>query len=221
MAEDTGVTDTAESVNADHTEDGAVEPSRVESGPELTMTQEDVDRVVESRLARERRKFADYDELQEKASAYDEAVESSKSEVQKIQEENERLQETVAELTDANSYVAARTSLLQEVAKPEHNIVDPEGAIEFLMGPDQDLVEVDEEDGLPINIESAVQQLAERRSYLVKTAEIVPRGDADQGARGGQQIDQLSEADLQRMTPQQIVQARGEGRLDDILQGGE
>lgn len=217
MAEDTG---NAVAEAPEGTEEGA-EGSRIESGPELTMTQEDVDRVVESRLARERRKFADYDELQEKASAYDELAEASKSEAERIQEENSQLRELVEELTDANSYVAARSIMLQEVAKPENNIVDPEGAIEFLMGADQDLVEVDEEDGLPTNIEDAVKQLTERRSYLVKTAEIVPRSDADQGARGGNQIDQLSESDLQRMTPQQIVQARGEGRLDNILQGGE
>lgn len=216
MAEETGVTDTAESVQSDKTES-----ARVETGSELSMTQEDVDRVVESRLARERRKFADYDDLKQKASAYDEAVESSKSEIQKIQEENARLQEAVSELTDANSYVAARTSLLQEVAKPEYNIVDPEGAIEFLMGADWDLLEVDEEDGLPTNIGSAVQKLVEKRSYLVRAGESTAPSNVDQGARGGGQIDQLSEGDLENMTPREIVEARNEGRLDKILQGDQ
>ena len=34
-------------------------------------TQDDVDKVVESRLERERKKFADYDDLKEKASKVD------------------------------------------------------------------------------------------------------------------------------------------------------
>ena len=43
-----------------------------------------------------------------------------------------------------------------------------------------------------------------------------PRGDADQGARGGG-ANQLSADDVKLMTPGQIVRARREGRLDEYL----
>lgn len=46
-------------------------------------TQEDFDRIIQDRIARERNKFADYDELKTKAAEYDQFKESSKSEQQK------------------------------------------------------------------------------------------------------------------------------------------
>lgn len=184
---------------------------------EARLTQAEVDKVVESRLARERKKFADYDDIKQKADAYDEAVFSSQSELDQAQQIIAGLTEDNEELTGANQYVAARSIILSEAAKSEHNIVDPEGALEFLIGADQDLLELDD-DGLPTNVGETIAQLTERRSYLV-SAETKTRSDADQGARGGQQVDQLSEGDLQNMTPHEIVQARNSGRLDDVLSG--
>jgi hypothetical protein len=96
--------------------------------------------------------------------------------------------------------------------------VDPEGALEFLLGPDIDLLDFDE-DGVPLNIEDAVRGLTEKRSYLVANG-ANPATSADQGARGGSAPTQLTEADLQNMTPREIVDARNEGRLDNLLSGG-
>lgn len=60
---------------------------QAESKPyEAPATQADLDRIVESRLARERAKFADYDELKGKASKYDEAEQANKTELQRAQE---------------------------------------------------------------------------------------------------------------------------------------
>lgn len=47
-------------------------------------TQTDVDRIVKDRLERERSKFADYSDLQAKASKFDEFEESQKTEQQKL-----------------------------------------------------------------------------------------------------------------------------------------
>lgn len=52
-----------------------------------TFTQADVDAAVESRLQRERAKYADYAELKEKADKYDKAEDAAKSELQKAQEQ--------------------------------------------------------------------------------------------------------------------------------------
>lgn len=56
-----------------------------------TFTQAELDAIVGERLGRLKAKYADYDELKQKASAYDEAAEASKSELQKAVEERDRL----------------------------------------------------------------------------------------------------------------------------------
>lgn len=59
--------------------------------PERTFTQSEMDAIIGDRLKRERAKYADYDELKTKATAYDEAAEASKSELQKAVEERDKL----------------------------------------------------------------------------------------------------------------------------------
>lgn len=49
-----------------------------------TFTQEDLDRLVEDRLKRERAKYSDYDDLKAKAAKLDEAESKSKDESQKL-----------------------------------------------------------------------------------------------------------------------------------------
>ena len=63
--------------------------------PERTFTQAEMDAIIGDRLKRERAKYADYDELAQKARAYDEAEEASKSELQKAVEERDRLRAEV------------------------------------------------------------------------------------------------------------------------------
>lgn len=52
-----------------------------------TFTQADVDAAVESRLQRERTKYADYEDLKAKAAKYDKAEADAKSDLQKAQEQ--------------------------------------------------------------------------------------------------------------------------------------
>lgn len=59
--------------------------------PERTFTQAEMDAIIGDRLKRERAKYADYDELAQKAKAYDEAEEANKSELQKAVEERDKL----------------------------------------------------------------------------------------------------------------------------------
>lgn len=47
-------------------------------------SQEELDRIISTRLDRERAKFGDYDDLKAKAVEYDKAQEASKSELQKV-----------------------------------------------------------------------------------------------------------------------------------------
>ena len=57
-----------------------------------TFTQAEMDSIIEGRLARERQKYADYDDLKEKASKYDEYQAQNKTELQKEKEKSDALQ---------------------------------------------------------------------------------------------------------------------------------
>lgn len=69
-------------------------------------------------------------------------------------------------------------------------------------------------------IKEALDELLEKKPYLAVAAQSAKRfqGSGDGGARKGpQKSAQLTEDDLRRMSPEQIVQAQGEGRFDDLL----
>lgn len=78
-----------------------------------TFTQEDVNRIVADRVARERAKYADYDAIREKAAKFDEAEEASKTELQKATERADKLQ---AELDSYQKAEKVR-SIHEEVEK--------------------------------------------------------------------------------------------------------
>lgn len=69
-----------------------------QAAAEKTFTQAEMDAIIGERIARVKAKYADYDELKQKASAYDEAAEASKSELQKAVEERDKFKEKLAKL---------------------------------------------------------------------------------------------------------------------------
>ena len=77
----------AESAPPDPSNDGSIAdpPSDADTGK--TFTQADIDRVVEQRLARERQKFADYDQVKADAAELAKIRDGEKSELQKLQEQ--------------------------------------------------------------------------------------------------------------------------------------
>ena len=75
-------------------------PSVEQKTPEQqTFTQDDVNRIVAKRVA----KYADYDELKQKAAKFDEQVEAGKSELQKATEKASSLQAELDALKQAES----------------------------------------------------------------------------------------------------------------------
>ena len=54
-------------------------------------SQADLDRLIGERIARERNKFADYDDVKAKAAKFDEAEQASKSELERIAEERDAI----------------------------------------------------------------------------------------------------------------------------------
>ena len=72
-----------------------------ETQEERTFTQSQLDAIIQERVARERGKYADYDELKEKAGKFDAAEEANKTELQKATERADKLQAQVDSMTKA------------------------------------------------------------------------------------------------------------------------
>lgn len=93
------------------------------SGGEKTFTQDEVNRIVEERLKRERSKFSDYDDLKAKAAEAD----KSKSDVQKLTEAVDQLKNDLGEerKQSKRSEVARRTGLsMAKVERLQGDTVD-------------------------------------------------------------------------------------------------
>ncbi len=178
------------------------------------LTQSEVDNIVQDRLARERKKFADYDDLKSKASRFDEMEAESLSAQEKAEKRAIAAEERSTELVTAMKQNRLHSSILAEAGKSGRNVVDPEAVLTFLTGADSEFVSIDD-DGTPTNVAEAMDQLLEKRSYLVASAQRTQQS-ADQGARGGK-ISQITQGELDGMTAAQIVAARQEGRLASLL----
>ena len=83
-----------------------------------TFTQQDVDRIVSERLAREKAKYEDYDTLKEKAQLYDAAEEASKTELQKAQDKAEKLQKLLDERNHEDAVRNVREKVAKETGVP-------------------------------------------------------------------------------------------------------
>ena len=87
-------------MSEEQTDSTTVTEETNEQAPEFEpiASQEALDKIIQARIARERAKFADYDELKAKAEKLAEFEESQKSEAQKAQERLEAAEKRAAEL---------------------------------------------------------------------------------------------------------------------------
>lgn len=85
-----------------------------------TFTQEEVNAIVGDRLARDREKYKDYDDLKEKARKYDEYEEANKTELQKEKERADALEKKVNALEKANNIKSVRDKVAKETGVPAH-----------------------------------------------------------------------------------------------------
>lgn len=93
-------------------------PEQTGEGQERTFTQEEVDKLVESRLWREREKYKDYEDLKAKADKYDAAEEAQKSELQKATERADALQKQLDSMLSADKLRQIRDKVAQETGVP-------------------------------------------------------------------------------------------------------
>ncbi|MDO4490723.1 MAG: hypothetical protein Q4B85_06635 [Lachnospiraceae bacterium] len=83
-----------------------------------TFTQDEVNRMISSRVNEEKAKYADYDTLKDKAGKYDQYVENGKSELQKANERADSLQRQIDQLTKEKGAQSARDKVSAELNVP-------------------------------------------------------------------------------------------------------
>lgn len=87
-------------------------------GENKTFTQAEVDQIVGERLARERGKYADYEDFKTKAAEYDKLQESQKTEIQKAQEKAEKLQKKLEGMEKAGKIRDIRDKVSRDTGVP-------------------------------------------------------------------------------------------------------
>ncbi len=102
----------SETVNQETTATAAEQPE------ERTFTQAEMDAIISDRLKRERAKYADYNEVKEKAAQFDAAVEASKSDLQKAQEQAADYKAKYDALTNEIATRNARDKVANETGVP-------------------------------------------------------------------------------------------------------
>lgn len=89
-----------------------------QSGFTPPATQDDLNRIINERLQRERAKFADYDDLKSKAAEYDKVVEANKTEAEKQAERTAELEAKVAEYETREQIAAWKSEVSAETGVP-------------------------------------------------------------------------------------------------------
>lgn len=97
-------------------------------------------------------------------------------------------------------------------------LADPADAVRFL---DLSTFDVDDDGNVDAEqVADAIADLLKTKPYLAAATATRWQGSADGGARNGKsKPSQLTHDEVKRMSPQQIVQAKAEGRLGDLLAG--
>lgn len=182
---------------------------------EKTFTQSQLDELIAKRIERERKKFADYDELKSKLSEFESQAEEKRqselTDLQKAQEQAQQFEAKVQELTA--QLEAERTKSQDQALKATYKqvassfgIVDVEAA---LILSDLSAVSFDE-NGEVIGVEDAVKKLVEHKPYLVAKKHTQPIGTATNGGSSGQ-----SEKTAEQLLAEAAEKARATGKIAD------
>lgn len=166
-----------------------------------TFTQVELDRMISDRLDRERKKYADFDQIKQKAQKLDEIEEANASQLEKAVKtaRGEERSAVQREYAEQSARFAAKAQLEARIGK--------DAAAELL--DDINISKYVNDDGSVD--EDGIGALAAR------LAPATPPPNLHQGRQGSPTPGQLTQSELKSMTPEQIDAAAMEGRLDQIL----
>ena len=85
---------------------------------ERTFTQSQMEAIIGDRLARERSKYSDYEELKSKAEAYDRQAEAEKTELQRAEERAEKAEADLAKMREEAQAARDRAEVAAEKGVP-------------------------------------------------------------------------------------------------------
>ena len=136
-------------------------------------TQEELDEIIAKRIERERKKFADYEDIKTKLTEYEKKLEEQRlaelSEkdraeelAKKAEEEKEKLAQQLAELQQQVQQEKIANEFIKQATA--HNIAYIDDALKLA---DLSAVKVNE-DGKVEGVEEAVKALVENKPFLVK-----------------------------------------------------
>lgn len=129
-------------------------------------------------------------------------------------------EDAVAQATAAATAAANTRILKAEIrAAAASKLADPRDALRFL---DLSQFEVDADGDVDSDeIAEAIEELIKDKPYLAAATGRRFQGSGDGGAqRKAGRPKQLTQSDLKKMTPDQIVKAQNDGRLEDLLGSG-
>jgi hypothetical protein len=157
--------------------DATPEPTPEPAPADKTFTQAELERTVQDRLARERKKYEGYEDLKKRAEEYDKLQDAQKTELQKAQERADKAEQTAAQRTQAADRRLIEAAVLAEASK--QRAIKPEHLHKLI---NSESVTVGD-DGQVTGAEEAVKSFLEANPEYVGNAR--PGGGADLGARQG------------------------------------
>jgi hypothetical protein len=154
-------------------------------GDEPKLTQAEVDRIVKDRVARERAKFADYDDVKARAAKFDEIDTANKTELEREKEARAAAETKATQASTTAERVAIRSAVIAAAAeagalKPSDVVaLLPKGAVTVTLTDDGE-VEV-------VGAEEAVAAILKERQHWLKQESTGTRqgGTFDGGAGAG------------------------------------
>jgi hypothetical protein len=180
-----------------------------------TFTQTELDAIVERRLAKERAKYADYDDLKAAAGKLTEIEDAQRSDLERAQQAAQDAQARAEQAEARAREVAIRSALTAQAATA--GVVDIDAAIRLV---DLDGITVGD-DGSVTGADTAVAALLESKPFL-KAQQAPPSFDG--GARGdgtggssARPWQVKSRDDLVGKSPDEINALREGGHLNELL----
>lgn len=131
-----------------------------------TFSQDDVNRLIDERLKREREKYADYTDLKAKAAKWQEHEDAQKTELEKLQAQIADWQNRATQAEQRRQSAILRSSVMAEAAKQGVPADRIEAAYKLLNSAE---LKVEADDAIP-NLSEAVARLLTDNPFLVAQA---------------------------------------------------